>query len=116
MPHVPGSRDFSPQAVARKSLGIGGLGHMALQYVKIFGGTVAAIDVTDEKLQLAKELGAGLVIDARSEARRWCSKRTAVPTWRSGWPPATSPRGRLRRLNGRSVAYDHGVTCRDAQV
>ena len=35
--------------------GIGGLGHLALQYAKIFGGTVAAIDVTDEKLQLAKE-------------------------------------------------------------
>jgi alcohol dehydrogenase, propanol-preferring len=47
--------------------GIGGLGHLALQYAKIFGGTVAAIDVTDEKLQLAKELGADLVIDARTE-------------------------------------------------
>ena len=47
--------------------GIGGLGHMALQYAKIFGGTVAAIDITDEKLQLAKDLGADLVIDARAE-------------------------------------------------
>ncbi len=47
--------------------GIGGLGHLALQYAKIFGGTVAAIDVTDEKLQLAKELGADFVIDARTE-------------------------------------------------
>ena len=47
--------------------GIGGLGHLALQYAKIFGGTVAAIDITDEKLQLAKELGADLVIDARTE-------------------------------------------------
>jgi len=42
--------------------GIGGLGHLALQYAKIFGGTVAAIDITDEKLQLAKDLGADLVI------------------------------------------------------
>ena len=40
---------------------------MALQYAKIFGSAVAAIDVTDEKLQLAKELGADLVIDARTE-------------------------------------------------
>jgi propanol-preferring alcohol dehydrogenase len=47
--------------------GVGGLGHLALQYAKIFGGTVAAIDVTDEKLQLAKELGADVVIDARTE-------------------------------------------------
>ncbi len=47
--------------------GIGGLGHLAFQYAKSFGGTVAAIDITDEKLQLAKELGADIVIDARTE-------------------------------------------------
>lgn len=47
--------------------GVGGLGHLAIQYAKIFGGTVAAIDVTDEKLELAKELGADFVIDARTE-------------------------------------------------
>jgi alcohol dehydrogenase, propanol-preferring len=47
--------------------GIGGLGHLALQYAKIAGGTVAAIDITDEKLQLAKDLGADFVIDARSQ-------------------------------------------------
>jgi alcohol dehydrogenase, propanol-preferring len=47
--------------------GIGGLGHLAVQYAKIFGGTVAAIDITDEKLQLAADLGADLIIDARSE-------------------------------------------------
>ncbi|MFF1407478.1 zinc-dependent alcohol dehydrogenase [Streptomyces sp. NPDC058294] len=45
--------------------GIGGLGHLAVQYAKIAGATVAAIDVTDEKLELAAELGADLVIDAR---------------------------------------------------
>ena len=47
--------------------GIGGLGHLALQYAKIFGGTVAAVDITDEKLKLASELGADIVIDARAE-------------------------------------------------
>jgi propanol-preferring alcohol dehydrogenase len=47
--------------------GVGGLGHLALQYAKIAGGTVAAVDITDEKLQLAKDLGADYVIDARSE-------------------------------------------------
>jgi propanol-preferring alcohol dehydrogenase len=45
--------------------GVGGLGHLAVQYAKIAGATVAAIDVTDEKLELASELGADLVIDAR---------------------------------------------------
>ena len=33
--------------------GVGGLGHLAVQYAKIFGGTVAAVDITDEKLTLA---------------------------------------------------------------
>ena len=47
--------------------GVGGLGHLAVQYAKIFGGTVAAIDITDEKLKLARELGADIVIDARDE-------------------------------------------------
>ena len=40
--------------------GIGGLGHIAMQYAKIFGGTVAAVDITDEKLALAAELGADI--------------------------------------------------------
>lgn len=47
--------------------GIGGLGHLALQYAKIFGGTTVAVDVTDEKLELARELGADVVLDARTQ-------------------------------------------------
>ncbi|MCC0574621.1 alcohol dehydrogenase AdhP [Streptomyces californicus] len=45
--------------------GIGGLGHLALQYARIFGAETVAVDVTDEKLALAAELGADHVIDAR---------------------------------------------------
>lgn len=45
--------------------GVGGLGHLAVQYAKIAGATVAAIDVTDDKLELAAELGADITIDAR---------------------------------------------------
>ncbi|WP_328494704.1 zinc-dependent alcohol dehydrogenase [Streptomyces sp. NBC_00414] len=47
--------------------GIGGLGHLAVQYAKIAGATVAAIDITDDKLALAAELGADLLIDARKQ-------------------------------------------------
>lgn len=46
--------------------GIGGLGHLAVQYAKIAGAQVAAIDITDDKLRLAAELDADLVIDARA--------------------------------------------------
>ena len=48
-------------------VGIGGLGHLGLQYARIFGATTVAIDVEDEKLQLAKDLGADHVVDARTD-------------------------------------------------
>ena len=47
--------------------GIGGLGHLAMQYAQIAGGTVAAVDVVDHKLQLAKNLGAAYTINAAEE-------------------------------------------------
>ena len=48
-------------------VGIGGLGHLGLQYAKIFGATTVALDVDDAKLQLAKDLGADHVVDARGD-------------------------------------------------
>ena len=47
--------------------GIGGLGHLALQYAKISGATVVAVDISDEKLALARELGADHVVNALIE-------------------------------------------------
>ena len=38
--------------------GIGGLGHLALQYASITGASVAAVDLVESKLTLAKSLGA----------------------------------------------------------
>jgi propanol-preferring alcohol dehydrogenase len=45
--------------------GIGGLGHMAVQYAKAMGMHVAAIDVHPDKLALATTLGAEIALDAR---------------------------------------------------
>ncbi|MBK0379606.1 alcohol dehydrogenase AdhP [Mucilaginibacter segetis] len=44
--------------------GVGGLGHLAVQYAKAMGMHVAAIDVSDEKLALARQLGADLTVNA----------------------------------------------------
>jgi alcohol dehydrogenase, propanol-preferring len=44
--------------------GIGGLGHVAVQYAKTMGFNVVAIDVDDSKLELAKSLGADVGINA----------------------------------------------------
>jgi len=46
--------------------GIGGLGHTAVQYAKAMGLYVAAIDIAEDKLKLAKELGADLTANAAS--------------------------------------------------
>lgn len=56
--------------------GIGGLGHLAIQYAKAMGFNVAAIDVADDKIDLAKQLGADIGInvtkqsDATAELRK----------------------------------------------
>ncbi|WP_328325653.1 alcohol dehydrogenase AdhP [Kribbella sp. NBC_00382] len=47
--------------------GIGGLGHLAVQYAKLVGGTVIGVDVEQDKLELATELGATHVVNAREQ-------------------------------------------------
>lgn len=44
--------------------GIGGLGHLALQYARLSGARVIGVDLVDAKLELARELGADHVINA----------------------------------------------------
>lgn len=47
--------------------GIGGLGHVAVQYAKAMGLHVAAVDVADDKLALARKLGADVTANAATE-------------------------------------------------
>lgn len=44
--------------------GIGGLGHLAVQYARLVGAKVVGVDITEEKLALATELGADHVVNA----------------------------------------------------
>jgi propanol-preferring alcohol dehydrogenase len=60
---VAGTRSSDLVAV----FGIGGLGHLAVQYAKIAGGTVVAVDLVDEKLALATTLGADYVVNPARE-------------------------------------------------
>jgi propanol-preferring alcohol dehydrogenase len=48
--------------------GIGGLGHVAVQYAKAMGFNVVAVDIADHALDLAKRLGADLTINPLNEA------------------------------------------------
>ncbi len=60
---VAGTRSSDFVAV----FGVGGLGHLAIQYAAIAGGRVVAVDVVDEKLELARELGAEFTVNAKKE-------------------------------------------------
>ena len=60
---VAGTRSSDLVAV----FGVGGLGHMAIQYARIAGGRVIAVDLYDEKLDLARTLGAEFTVNAAKE-------------------------------------------------
>jgi propanol-preferring alcohol dehydrogenase len=68
--------------------GAGGLGHLAVQYARITGASVVAVDVNTERLQTARELGAEHVIHAGEE----------------------DPAAALQRLGGADVAISTAVT------
>jgi alcohol dehydrogenase, propanol-preferring len=63
--------------------GIGGLGHIAVQYAKAMGRKVIAVDITEEKLALAREMGAdaavnGLATDPVAEVKALCGGADGV--------------------------------------
>jgi propanol-preferring alcohol dehydrogenase len=60
---VAGTRPSDLVAV----FGVGGLGHMAIQYARIAGGRVIAVDLVEEKLELARRLGAEFTVNAGAE-------------------------------------------------
>jgi len=47
--------------------GAGGLGHLGIQYARAMGLHVAAVDIADDKLELARQLGAELTVNAKKE-------------------------------------------------
>ncbi len=60
---VSGARSSDLVAI----FGVGGLGHLAIQYARIAGASVAAVDLVDSKLTLAAELGAEHTFNALVE-------------------------------------------------
>ena len=59
--------------------GIGGLGQLAIQYAKAMGLHVAALDVTEEKLALARASGAEVTVNAKApDAAAQIVKRPAA--------------------------------------
>ncbi|MCZ6779205.1 MAG: zinc-dependent alcohol dehydrogenase [Acidobacteriota bacterium] len=59
--------------------GIGGLGHLGLQYGKLAGARVIAVDIHAAKLSLAEELGADACVDAsQGDAHRRIRRQGGV--------------------------------------
>lgn len=74
--------------------GIGGLGHIAVQYAKAMGFFVGAVDIHEEKLALARSLGADFTANAATEdAVAKVVKETGGGAWRVG---GGGGEGRLR--------------------
>jgi propanol-preferring alcohol dehydrogenase len=99
---VSGARPSELVAV----FGVGGLGHLALQYARITGATVAAIDLLDERLQSARELGADITINASThdpveELKKWGGADAAICVAVS--PKAFEQAYRSLRRGGRLV-------------
>jgi propanol-preferring alcohol dehydrogenase len=60
---VSGARSSDLVAV----FGAGGLGHLAVQYARITGASVVAVDINEERLATARELGADHLVHAGEE-------------------------------------------------
>ena len=58
--------------------GIGGLGHLAVQVGRAFGGEVTAIDISEEKLELARSFGATSALAATSDAVKQLRRKGGV--------------------------------------
>ncbi len=87
-------------------IGIGGLGHMALQFLRAWGCEVTAFTSTGAKAEEAKRFGAHRVVDSRSaealkaEAGRYdfILSTVAVPLDWASYFNALAPRGRLHTV------------------
>jgi propanol-preferring alcohol dehydrogenase len=58
--------------------GIGGLGHLAVQIGRAFGAEVTAIDISEEKLELARSFGAASALAATSDVVKQLRRKGGV--------------------------------------
>ncbi len=73
---LKGAGIVSGQRVA--VFGIGGLGHLAVQVGRAFGAEVTAIDISEEKLELARSFGATSALAATSDAVKQLRRKGGV--------------------------------------
>ena len=78
----PAARPGTTSAV----IGVGGVGHIALQLLSVLGGGgVVAIDTDERRRTLARELGADEVLGEQADMPRLCARRRTGPAQTSCW-------------------------------
>ena len=87
---VSGARSSDLVAI----FGIGGLGHLALQYARIAGASVAAVDLVDANWPWPESWAPSTPSTLPSTTRSRPSRRWAGPTSPSRWPFRRSPSNR----------------------
>jgi propanol-preferring alcohol dehydrogenase len=82
--------------------GMGGLGHLAIQYARHLGLRVAAADISESKLEMARSLGADLAVAAETAGRtlqkQWGGADAAIVL--TGSPPAIQQAFRSLKRTG----------------
>ena len=86
--------------------GMGGLGHLAIQYARHLGLRVAAVDVSESKLEMARSLGADLAMLAENAGRtlqkQWGGADAAIVL--TGSPAAIQQAFRSLKRTGTLIA------------
>ncbi len=86
--------------------GMGGLGHMAIQYARHLGLRVAAVDLSESKLEMARSLGADLALGAENAGRtlqkQWGGADAAIVL--TGSPAAIQQAFRSLKRGGTLIA------------
>jgi alcohol dehydrogenase/propanol-preferring alcohol dehydrogenase len=106
---LAGLRRAKPRPAERVAVsGIGGLGHLALQYAKASGLTTIAITRSSDKRDLARELGADIVVSNGAELRETGGADILLHTNNSNSAAAdaiqgVAPRGRVVLIG---IAFD----------
>ncbi len=99
-------------------VGVGGLGHLAVQYAKAMGRRVVAVDVSPSKLELATRLGADLAVNA-ADGDPVRQVRKAVGGVQGSLVTASNPAAftqGVRMLRKRGTAVLHGLPPGDFPV
>lgn len=78
-------------------IGVGGLGHLAIQIAKAMGAWVCGIDVADDKLKLASECGADAVLNATTPVHKEVKKMGGMHV--------------VLVASGSKAAYETGLRC-----